>query len=104
MTDPRINALQQIQQLANTSKKVENVKSNANSEISFKEMMKQYLNDANNLQIKADADIQRIIAGEDIDPHSVMVAVEKANLSFELVMEIRNKMLEAYREIMKTQV
>jgi len=31
-----------------------------------------------------------------------MTAVEKASMSFEMVMEIRNKMLEAYREVMKT--
>ena len=45
-----------------------------------------------------------MIAGEDIDAHEVMTAVEKANTSFEMVMEIRNKMLEAYREIMRTNI
>ena len=43
-----------------------------------------------------------MIAGEEIDAHEVMTAVEKASMSFEMVMEIRNRMLEAYREVMKS--
>ncbi|RKY86908.1 flagellar hook-basal body complex protein FliE, partial [candidate division KSB1 bacterium] len=46
----------------------------------------------------------KLLTGEIKDVHDVMVAVEKANTSFELMMEIRNKMLDAYREIMRMQV
>ncbi len=102
MTDPRINAINQMRQLAEQSPVTK--PQNNDSEVSFKDMMKQYLSDANNMQVEADENIKKIIAGEDIDPHAVMAAVEKANLSFDLVMEIRNKMLEAYREVMKTQI
>ena len=102
MIDPRIKAIQQMQNIAETNKNQNNKQNGSeNSEVSFKEMINQYMDDANDLQIKADEDIQKVLAGEDIDPHKVMVAVEKANLSFELVMQIRNKMLEAYNEIIK---
>lgn len=103
MTDPRINALTQMKAMQEQAKSKEPL-TQMQPETSFKEMMTQYLKDANDLQIKADSDIKKMIAGEDIDPHNVMIAVEKATMSFDLVMEIRNKMLEAYREIMKTQV
>jgi len=45
-----------------------------------------------------------MVGGEAVDLHEVMVAVEKAKTSFDLLMEIRNKALDAYREIMRMQV
>jgi flagellar hook-basal body complex protein FliE len=77
---------------------------NDKNPLSFSDTLARYVNDANDLQISADRDIQRMIAGEDIDAHEVMTAVEKASMSFEMVMEIRNKMLEAYREVMKSSI
>jgi flagellar hook-basal body complex protein FliE len=75
---------------------------NNTTQPTFKDTLANYINEANDLSIKADRDIQRMIAGEEVDVHEVMTAVEKASISFEMVMEIRNKMLEAYREVMKT--
>ena len=98
MTDPRLSA---INQMRNLDTIIPNTRTENKSGVSFNETLKQYINEANDLQLKADRDIQRMIAGEEIDAHEVMVAVEKANMSFEMVMEIRNKMLEAYREIMR---
>ena len=103
MSDPRINGIAQLNQMAKDSVSKQN-SGKQNSEVSFKEMMKHYLKDANDLQIEADDTIKRMIAGEDVDSHEVMIAAEKAGVSFSLVMEVRNKMLEAYRDIMKTQV
>ncbi|MEA1972596.1 MAG: flagellar hook-basal body complex protein FliE [Candidatus Cloacimonadota bacterium] len=104
MNDPRINGMSQLRQMAKASAQNLDSKEKNPSEISFKETMKKYLEDANDLQLEADDKIKMMIAGEDIDPHSVMLAAEKASISFSLVMEIKNKMLEAYRDIMKTQV
>ncbi|MDD3051490.1 MAG: flagellar hook-basal body complex protein FliE [Candidatus Cloacimonetes bacterium] len=101
MIDPRIDAIQQMKQINKMNQQDDLSVNNKQPEISFGEMMKSYLEDANNLQLEADEDIRKAIAGEDIDPHKVMIAVQKANLSFELVMEIRNKMLEAYKEVTK---
>jgi len=98
MSDPRLTA---INQMRNIDTAIPNTKPEKKSGVSFNDTLKQYINEANDLQIKADRDIQRMIAGEEIDAHEVMTAVEKANMSFEMVMEIRNKMLEAYREIMR---
>ena len=98
MTDPRLSAINQMRDM---EQGVSATKINDKNALSFGDTLKRYINDANDLQISADRDIQRMIAGEDIDAHEVMTAVEKASMSFEMVMEIRNKMLEAYREIMK---
>jgi len=102
MIDPRINAIQQMNQMSKIADSKAPADNGEKPEISFREMVQKYLQDANDLQIKADDDIRKIIAGEDIDPHKVMIAVQKASLSFELVMEVRNKILEAYKEITKT--
>jgi flagellar hook-basal body complex protein FliE len=45
-----------------------------------------------------------MVVGEEVDLHEVMIAVEKAKTSFDLLMEIRNKTIDAYREIMRMQV
>ena len=99
MTDQRIAAINQMKGLDQITP---TVKTDSTSGVTFNETLKRYINDANDLQIKADRDVQRMIAGEEIDAHEVMTAVEKASMSFEMVMEIRNRMLEAYREVMKS--
>lgn len=71
---------------------------------SFKETMTEFMDDVNKLQLNAGESVEKLLTGEIKDAHDVMVAVEKANTSFELMMEIRNKMLDAYREIMRMQV
>jgi flagellar hook-basal body complex protein FliE len=100
MTDPRITAINQMR--GGIEQIIPSPKQDTTSGISFNETLKKYINEANDLQLKADNDIKRMIAGEEVDAHEVMTAVEKASLSFEMVMEIRNKMLEAYREVMKS--
>ena len=101
MTDPRLSAINQMRDMEHG---VSATKINDREALSFSDTLKRYISDANDLQISADRDIQRMIAGEDIDAHEVMTAVEKASMSFEMVMEIRNKMLEAYREVMKSSI
>ena len=98
MLDPRLTAINEIRSSELTT---QSNKTSEKTGLSFGDTLKGYINDANDMQIKADRDIQRMIAGEDIDAHEVMTAVEKASISFEMVMEIRNKMLEAYREVMR---
>jgi flagellar hook-basal body complex protein FliE len=41
---------------------------------------------------------------EETDIHTVMMALEKADISFQVMMQVRNKIVSAYQEIMKTQV
>lgn len=70
----------------------------------FKNVMKRYLDDVNTLQHDADSQIQRLIAGETDNIHEVTLAMDEAETSFELMMEIRNKLVENYKEIMRMQV
>jgi len=67
-------------------------------------MLKGFLEEVNALQRDAGESVEKLVAGEINDVHEVMVAVEKAGVSFELLMELRNKMIEAYQELMRIQV
>jgi flagellar hook-basal body complex protein FliE len=51
------------------------------------------------MQIKADQSIQKMVSGEITDVHQVMTSVEEANVAFNMMMEIRNKVLDAYQEV-----
>ncbi|HHY47668.1 MAG TPA: flagellar hook-basal body complex protein FliE [Firmicutes bacterium] len=56
------------------------------------------------LHREADGLIQGLAAGEVSDLHQVMIAVEKANIALDLALQLRNKAIEAYQEIMRMQV
>lgn len=70
----------------------------------FEETVKKFIEDVNEAQRYAGETVDRFMTGEIKDIHDVMIAVEKAGTSFELIMEIRNRMIEAYHEIMRMQV
>ncbi len=70
----------------------------------FNNYLKEALGEVNNLQQKADQAIQQLVGGGQGDLQQTMVALEKADVSFRLMMQIRNKVLEAYQEIMRMQV
>jgi len=71
---------------------------------SFGELIKNYLKEVDTQQKIADETINKFIAGEVSDVHQVMIALEKADLSLQLTIQIKNKLLEAYQEIMRMQV
>lgn len=71
---------------------------------SFGEMLKSHLTEVNHLQNSADTAAQNLASGQDKDVHNTMIAMEKAGVAFQLTMQVRNKVLEAYQEIMRMQV
>ena len=71
---------------------------------SFSTLLNQALQDVNQLHQTADADAQKLVAGEPVDIHQVMIGMEKANVAFGLTLQVRNKLVEAYQEIMRMQV
>ncbi|MBD3344700.1 MAG: flagellar hook-basal body complex protein FliE [Chitinivibrionales bacterium] len=67
----------------------------------FKDTLKGVMKDVNDMQVKADKSIEKMVAGEITDVHQVMSAVEEANVAFNMMMEIRNKVMDAYQEVMR---
>jgi len=70
----------------------------------FEDMLKESLLKVNTLQGEADKSIEKMAAGNGGDLHNTMIAIEKADLSFNLMVQVRNKLLAAYEEIMRMQV
>ncbi|MGE5588577.1 MAG: flagellar hook-basal body complex protein FliE [Clostridia bacterium] len=70
----------------------------------FKEMLDDAIDTVNNLQRNADRLTQKLATGELKDLHQVMIAVEEVNVALQLTMQIRNKIVEAYQEVMRMQV
>ena len=67
---------------------------------SFAEVFKRALNDTSALQDQAKDLIGAFLRGEPVELHQVMAASEEASISLELLVEIRNKLTEAYRSVM----
>lgn len=70
---------------------------------SFGDLFTQALNDASGLQDRSRMAIESFVRGEPIELHQVMAAAEEASISLELLVEIRNKLTEAYRTVMNMQ-
>ena len=71
---------------------------------SFADTLAQSLDKVNTLQKEADVAIQDFATGNTRNIHETMIAVGKADLAFRLTMQVRNKMVEAYQEVMRLQV
>jgi len=71
---------------------------------SFGKMLSQAVDTVNGAQQEADTAITRLAAGEPVDLHQVMLAMEKADITLQLTTEVRGKLVEAYQEIMRMQV
>jgi flagellar hook-basal body complex protein FliE len=71
---------------------------------SFADQLQSAVQEVNRLQLARDERTEAMVRGEAVEVHEVMVAAEEAQLAFELLLEVRNKLLEAYQEIMRMQV
>ena len=70
----------------------------------FRDYIKQSLNEVNNRMLDADQAIDDLVTGKNQDIHQTMISMQKAEVSFELVMQIRNKIISAYDEIRKMSI
>jgi len=70
----------------------------------FGETLENMLKEVNQSQIDANQAAQEIAAGRNKDIHGAVLAMEKAELQFRMLTQVRNKVIEAYREIMRMQV
>jgi flagellar hook-basal body complex protein FliE len=71
---------------------------------SFADMVSQGLSEVNDKLQVNEAGLQRLATGDTQNLHHVMIQMEQARLSFQLLMQVRNRLLEAYQDVMKMQV
>ncbi|HHW56542.1 MAG TPA: flagellar hook-basal body complex protein FliE [Clostridia bacterium] len=73
-----------------------------NSKINnFSDFLKEALNKVNDLQLTAIQNDQKLVTGEIDDINQVMIDAAKADIALQLTIQIKNKLLEAYQEIMR---
>jgi len=70
----------------------------------FMDLLMKSLDEVNRLQTEADQSVQDLYTGKTDDVAGVFTAVNKAGVAFDLLMEIRNKLVDAYQEIQQIRV
>jgi flagellar hook-basal body complex protein FliE len=76
----------------------------SNASDSFGSTLKQAVGEVNHLQTEADNTAVKLATGELTDVHEAMLAMQKASMALQFTVQVRNKIVEAYQEIMRTQV
>ncbi|MFO1486973.1 MAG: flagellar hook-basal body complex protein FliE [Verrucomicrobiota bacterium] len=71
---------------------------------SFAGMLGKMVSDVNAKQMAAGQTVSALQAGQNVPLHQAVIAMEEANVSFQLMVEVRNKLLESYQEIMRMQI
>jgi flagellar hook-basal body complex protein FliE len=74
------------------------------SKTSFADSLKQAINQVNQSQIESDKMTEALATGKNVELHDVMITAQKASVSMTLAVEVRNKAIEAYQEMMRMQV
>ena len=71
---------------------------------SFTDMLVESISKVNNLQTEANSAIEKLATGKTKNIHETMLAVEKADIAFKTMNQIRSKVIDAYKEVMRMQV
>ena len=71
---------------------------------SFKDLLLDSIQDVNSMQQQADQAVETLMTGGDAEPAEVLTAVQKADLAFRLMMQMRNKMMQVYQEVKEIRV
>jgi flagellar hook-basal body complex protein FliE len=71
---------------------------------SFRDVLIEGIEQVNNMQQDADAAVEQLMTGQEVDPAVVLTAVQKADMSFRMMTQIRNKLMQAYQEIKEIRI
>ena len=70
----------------------------------FDNLLGQFVKEVNTKQMAAGDAVTGVLSGQNVPLHQAMIAMEEASVSFQLMVEVRNKLLEGYQELMRMQV
>jgi flagellar hook-basal body complex protein FliE len=66
---------------------------------SFKDFLVDSIQQVNTMQQQADKQVESLFSGGDVNPAEVLTAVQKADLAFKMMMQVRNKLVQVYQEV-----
>ncbi len=70
----------------------------------FKNYLLDSIRQVNEMQQQADSAVEKMVTGGDISPAEVLTAVQKADLAFKMMLQVRNKLVQAYEEVQAIRV
>jgi flagellar hook-basal body complex protein FliE len=76
----------------------------AGSPNAFSSILKDTISSLQSTQNEADSAVQKFLTGENDDIHTTVLATQRADMAFELGLQVRNKVVSAYQEVMKMQL
>lgn len=105
MSDPiGIGSIAQLQDGIEFSPQRQELGTNEAGGGSFADMLSRAIEGVDDSMKESDQKVQDLIAGKTENVHDVMISMQKAQLSFQLMVEVRNKAIEAYQEISRMQI
>ena len=93
-----------IPTISTESTKMNLTVTSAEAQQTFANSLKEAISKVNNQQIQSDLMTEKLINGGNVELHEVMIASQKASITLNATMEVRNKVIEAYQEIMRMSV
>ena len=72
--------------------------------VNFSDILKSALQEVDAAQHNAEQEVRNLMTGESTDMHSAILAVQKADVSFQMMMAVRGKLIDAYRTVMQMQM
>lgn len=91
-----INATNGVVQFNESTK---NLNVNDSEKVEFSNVLEEVIYKVNESQVIANDKVDMFIKGEDVSMHDVMIAMNEAQMSMQMLLEVRNKVVEAYQEI-----
>nr|WP_243881121.1 MULTISPECIES: flagellar hook-basal body complex protein FliE [Rummeliibacillus] len=76
----------------------------SNDKESFGSILKNAISTVNDSQVASDNMTDKLVNGDNVELHDVMISAQKANITLNTALSIRNKVIEAYQEIMRMTV
>jgi flagellar hook-basal body complex protein FliE len=71
----------------------------AQPQTAFKDFLLESLGQVNTMQLDANSAVQNLMTGGDVNPAEVLTTVQKADLAFRMMLQIRNKLVQAYQDV-----
>lgn len=103
--DPlNLNQLPGLSPLTGTSPQAVSGDQGSASGSSFGDLLQQALQEVNAAQGTSEQEVRNLMSGEATDMHTAILAVQKADVSFQMMMAVRSKLVDAYRAVIQMQM
>jgi flagellar hook-basal body complex protein FliE len=78
--------------------------SSAQPAFSFQNLLGNFVNEVSDKQAAAGDAVNGLLSGKNVSLHQAVISMEEASVSFQMMVEVRNKLLDSYQELMRMQV